>query len=102
MISFGAAWYPEHWPEARWPRDLELMRKAHFTVVRVGEFAWSTMEPKEGQFEFGWLDKAVELCDKAGLDVVMGTPTAAPPAWLTHDYPNTLSIGPDGRPAEHG
>lgn len=101
-MHFGAAWYPEHWPESRWPRDIELMQQAKFTVVRVGEFAWSTMEPKEGEFAFEWLDQAVALLDKAGIDVVMGTPTAAPPAWLTTDYPNTLSIGADGRPAEHG
>ncbi len=101
-MHFGASWYPEHWPESRWPRDLALMKRAHFTVVRMGEFAWSTMEPADGRFEFGWLDRAVALCEQAGIDVVLGTPTAAPPAWLTSAHPETLAVGEDGRTAIHG
>jgi len=101
-MKFGAAWYPEHWPEARWPEDLAWMKEARMNVVRVGEFAWSTMEPRNGRFEFGWLDRAVDLCHRAGIEVVMGTPTAAPPAWLTSSYPDTLAIWADGQAATHG
>lgn len=101
-MKFGASWYPEHWPESRWPRDVALMKKARFNVIRMAEFAWSTLEPKEGSFEFGWLDKAIGLLDAAGIDVVLGTPTAAPPAWLTQKYPDTLAIREDGRLESHG
>ena len=78
-LRLGTAWYPEQWPEERWEKDLQLMQDAHMNVVRVGEFAWSTMEPAEGRFEFGWLDRAIELAARHHIAVVLGTPTAAPP-----------------------
>jgi beta-galactosidase len=101
-LHLGAAWYPEHWPEERWPEDVKLMRDAGLTVARVAEFAWSDLEPREGAFSLGWLERAVKLAADAGLAVVIGTPTAAPPAWLTHKYPDTLAVGEDGRRASHG
>ena len=101
-MRLGAAWYPEQWPESRWDADLTLMEKAHMHVVRVAEFAWSSMEPSEGHFEFGWLDRAIALAAKHHIQVVLGTPTAAPPAWLTTKYPETLRVEEDGRRDEHG
>jgi beta-galactosidase len=101
-LYFGTSWYPEQWPEDRWETDLELMQAAHINVVRIGEFAWSTMEPSEGHFDFVWLDKAIALAAKHHIAVVLGTPTAAPPAWLTSKYPETLRVDENGRHAEHG
>jgi beta-galactosidase len=98
----GAAWYPEQWPEVQWDHDLQLMQAAHMNVVRVGEFAWSTMEPSEGRYEFDWLDRAIALAAKHHIGVVIGTPTDAPPAWLTTKYPDTLGMNADGRWREHG
>ena len=77
-LLLGAAWYPEQWPESRWERDLELMQEAHIHVVRVGEFAWSRMEPTEGQYDFDWLERAINLAGKHQIFVVLGTPTATP------------------------
>lgn len=101
-ILLGAAWYPEQWPESQWGPDLDRMEAAHIHVVRIGEFAWSTMEPTEGQYHFGWLDRAIALAAKHHIYVVLGTPTAAPPAWLTQKYPETLLVDENGRRAEHG
>lgn len=101
-LVLGAAWYPEQWPEARWDEDLKLMQQAGLRMVRVAEFAWSTLEPHEGQFALDWLERAVELAAKRNLVTVLGTPTAAPPAWLTQRYPDTLLTKPDGRKEEHG
>lgn len=101
-LLVGAAWYPEQWPESRWDKDLALMEAAHIDVVRVGEFAWSAMEPSEGQYDFGWLDRAIALAAQHHICVVLGTPTAAPPAWLTTKYPETLRMDENGRRAEHG
>jgi beta-galactosidase len=101
-LSLGVAWYPEQWPESRWDEELRLMEAAHVTVVRLAEFAWSTMEPAEGRFELDWLERAVRLAETHHLDVVLGTPTAAPPAWLTSRYPETLRAEPDGRRVTHG
>ncbi len=101
-IVAGAAWYPEQWPEARWEEDLRLMEAADLKVVRIAEFAWSRMEPSEGQYDFDWLERAVTLAGKHHIVTVLGTPSAAPPAWLTQKYPDTLRMEPNGRLATHG
>ena len=101
-MYFGAAWYPEHWPESRWAADVQLMQAAGMNVCRIGEFAWSTMEPVESFYVFEWLEHAIELLHSSGIAVVLGTPTAAPPAWLTHHHPDTLAIEASGRTAQHG
>lgn len=101
-LLLGAAWYPEQWPESRWDTDLQQMQDAHLRVVRVGEFAWSSMEPSEGRYDLDWLERAVRLAEKHHIAVVIGTPTDAPPAWLTAAHPETLRVDATGRPAEHG
>jgi beta-galactosidase len=98
----GTAWYPEQWPQARWEQDLSLMEAAHINVVRVAEFAWSALEPRDGQFDFDWLDRAIAQASRHHIRVVLGTPTAAPPAWLTTKYPEVLRVDEDGRQEEHG
>jgi beta-galactosidase len=79
-LQLGTAWYPEQWPESRWNEDLRLMEAAHIHFVRVGEFAWSRFEPSEGNYDFAWMHRAVRLAEQHKIRVVMGTPTAAPPA----------------------
>ena len=101
-LWLGAAWYPEQWPQSAWERDLALMQAAGINVVRVGEFAWSRLEPREGQYDFEWLARAIRVAARHHIAVVIGTPTDAPPAWLTSRYPEVLRVGPDGRRAEHG
>lgn len=101
-IHLGAAYYPEHWPEARWPEDVRLMRAAGFTVARLAEFAWSTLEPEAGHFDFEWLGRAIDLLGENGLASVLGTPTAAPPAWLVQQHPQLLAVGEDGRRVQFG
>lgn len=101
-MALGSAWYPEQWPESRWDADLALMEQAHMNVVRVGEFAWSTEEPSEGHYNFGWLERAIALAAKHHIAVVLATPTDAPPAWLTSKYPDTLGVDADGHRREHG
>jgi len=101
-LHFGAAYYPEHWPEERWPEDIRLMKEAGFTVVRMGEFAWSTFEPLEGEFHFEWMDRAIHLLAEQGIATVMGTPSAAPPVWLTNNRPDTLAVTLEGARRKHG
>jgi len=101
-LWYGAAWYPEQWKEADWEKDLKLMEAAGVNVVRIGEFAWSTMEPTEGTYDFAWMDRAIRMAEKHHIKVVIGTPTDTPPAWLTQKYPETLRIDGNGQRAEHG
>jgi beta-galactosidase len=101
-LGLGTAWYPEQWPESRWDADLTLMEQAHVNFVRVGEFAWSTIEPHEGEFHLDWLQHAVRAAERHHIAVVVGTPSAAPPAWLTQKYPNTLRTMENGRKDGHG
>lgn len=101
-LLMGSAWYPEQWPESRWDADLNLMEKAHLRVARVGEFAWSREEPQEGRYDFEWLERAVRMAEKHHIAIVIGTPTDAPPAWLTAAHPDTLLVDAEGRRAEHG
>ena len=101
-LMMGTDWYPEQWPEERWETDLRMMEEAHLDVARLAEFAWSRMEPAEGHFQFDWLERAIRQAEKHHITVVLGTPTAAPPAWLTQEYPETLRVDSDGRRATHG
>ena len=80
----------EEHPEAAWERDIELMQKAGVNVVRIGEFTWGLCEPEEDKFDFAWLKRVMDLLGKAGIKVVLATPTAAPPIWLTKKYPEIL------------
>ncbi len=98
----GVAWYPEQWPEARWDVDLALMEQAGIRFVRIGEFAWSTLEPHEGEYRLDWMARAIRTAERHHIAVVIGTPTAAPPAWLTTRYPEVLRTLPGGARAEHG
>lgn len=99
---FGAAYYPEAWPADQIDFDIEWMRKAGFNVMRVAEFAWARMEPREGHYEFDWLHRVVDKLGAAGIATMMGTPSATPPHWLTARYPEVHYIHPDGLQAVHG
>jgi beta-galactosidase len=101
-LWYGAAWYPEQWPSKDWDKDLTLMEAAGVNVVRIGEFAWSSLEPSEGHYDFSWMDKAIRMAERHHIKVVIGTPTDTPPAWLTGKYPDVLRIDANGQRAEHG
>ena len=97
VFHFGADYYPEQWPEERWPEDARLMAEAGFNVVRLAEFAWSKMESSEGKFDFSWLDRALKILHARGISVVLGTPTASPPPWLMAKAPEVFRLREDGR-----
>lgn len=89
---FGVDYYPEHWPEDRWPLDAKMMREAGMNTVRLAEFAWALMEPKDGFYDFTWLDRAIEVLTKEGIQIILGTPTAAAPKWLMDKYPDMYPV----------
>ncbi len=101
-MYYGADYYPEQWPRERWATDARLMRKAGINLVRLAEFAWAQLEPSEGTFDFSWLDDAIALLAAEGIATVLGTPTATPPAWLCHAYPQVLRVTRDGQRTTFG
>ncbi len=90
-ILYGAAYYHEYMPYERLDKDVQMMKDADITVVRVGESTWSLFEPQEGNFEFAWMDRIIDAMQKAGIKVILGTPTYSIPAWLYTKHPEILA-----------
>jgi beta-galactosidase len=102
MFYFGVDYYPEHWPQERWPIDAKMMAEAGLNVVRLAEFAWSRMEPQDGRFDFEWLDSAISTLAAQGLSVALGPPTAPPPPWLMSAPPELFRVMDDGKAWTYG
>ncbi|MBV8213143.1 MAG: beta-galactosidase [Verrucomicrobia bacterium] len=100
--SLGVCYYPEQWDRSKWPEDLAGMRQLGLRYVRIGEFAWSRLEPAPGKYQFGWLQEVLDLAAERGLSVVLGTPTATPPKWLVDRMPDMLPVDQDGKPKIFG
>ncbi len=101
-MKLGTCYYPEHWPESCWAEDARRMAANGLKQVRIGEFAWSRIEPESGRMDWGWLDRAIDTLHAAGLEVILGTPTATPPKWLIDTMPDMIAIDEQGRPRGFG
>ncbi len=100
--TLGVCYYPEQWPEAMWAEDARRMAESGLTWVRIGEFAWSRLEPEPGRYEWDWLDRAIATLAGAGLKVILGTPTSTPPRWMLDKWPDMLPVGADGQARKFG
>ena len=101
-MRLGVCYYPQHLPEERWADDARRMAQMGLTRVRIGEFAWSRIEPAPGHFDWGWLDRAIDTLHKAGHGIIIGTPTATPPKWLIDSMPDMVAVDAAGRPRKFG
>jgi beta-galactosidase len=102
MILFGGDYNPEQWPEKIWAEDVELMLRAGVNLVTVGVFSWSRLQPGPDRFDFGWLDRVLDLLGGAGIGVCLATPTASPPPWFTRLHPDDMPVTRDGVRLSHG
>ena len=100
--TLGTCYYPEHWPEEIWAEDARRMADLGLTWVRIGEFAWTKLEPAPGDLRLDWLERAIATLQGAGLKVVLGTPTATPPRWMLDRHPDMLAVDAQGRPRGFG
>ncbi|MEL7219166.1 MAG: beta-galactosidase, partial [Pseudomonadota bacterium] len=101
-MILGCCYFPEHWPEDQWADDARRMAEMGLRLVRIGEFAWSRIEPEPGRFDWDWLDRAIETLHAAGLEIMLCTPTATPPKWLVDRMPEMVAIDENGRPRGFG
>lgn len=101
-IALGVCYYPEHWDRELWRQDLDRMLAAGLKTVRIAEFAWSLIEPRENEYTYDFFDSFLDLAAEKGMQVIFCTPTATPPAWLTEKYPEVLNADMDGNLYRHG
>lgn len=94
---FGGDWNPEQWPEETWERDLEMLRDAHINEVTINVFSWALLQPAEDRYDFTMLDKIVALLVKHDFRIVMATGTAALPAWMVREHPETIRTEQNGQ-----
>ena len=100
--SLGVCYYPEHLPSECWATDFDSMREIGLRIVRVGEFAWSRLEPEPGEYRFSWLEQVLDLAESRNLSIVLGTPTSAPPKWLVDQIPDMLAVDANGQRKRFG
>ncbi|KPV49176.1 beta-galactosidase, partial [Kouleothrix aurantiaca] len=96
QLWYGGDYNPEQWPEAIWQEDVRLMQEAGVNLVSVGIFSWALLEPKPGEYDFGWFDRLMDLLHAHGIRACLATATASPPPWLAQRYPESLPVTADG------
>lgn len=101
-IAFGGDYNPEQWPEELWPEDIALMQRAGVTSVSLGIFSWGMLEIADDVWEWGWLDRIMDLLHAGGIGVNLATPTAAPPIWLLQSHPEIATVDADGHRTAQG
>ena len=101
-LTLGVCYYPEQWPEDLWEEDLKRVRSCGIEIVRIGDFCWTLCEAQEGQYDFSLIERFLALCEKQGMKVILCTPTAVPPIWMSERYPQILNARCDGTLLRHG
>lgn len=95
-IAYGGDYNPEQWPEDVWAEDMRLMKEAGVSMVSVGIFSWAKVQPRPGEFDFGWFDRVMDNLAEAGVTACLATMTASPPPWLCAQHPEMLPVRADG------
>lgn len=95
-LLYGGDYNPEQWPEEIWREDVRLMRRAGVNLVSLAIFSWAKLEPRPGEFDFGWLDRIVALLAENEISICLATATASPPPWFSRAHPESLPVDASG------
>ena len=103
-IIYGGDYNPDQWIRTKevWLEDMRLMDLAHINSATVGIFSWARLEPREGEYDFSWLDEVMDLLHRHGKKVILATPSGARPVWLAKKYPEVLRVEENGVRNEYG
>lgn len=101
-LAYGGDYNPDQWPEEVWHEDIRLMREAGVNLVSLPVFSWPQLEAAPGVYEWGWLDRIIDLLWEGGIKVDLATATATPPSWLIRSHPEMLPWNEDGQRLEFG
>ncbi len=101
-MKIGVDYYPEQWDRDMWEKDAETMARTGVKLIRVAEFAWSKLEPRDGEFDFTWLDDVIRIFSRYAIGTVLCTPTNCPPLWLYEAHPEIVQVGADGKRIQTG
>ena len=101
-MKIGVDYYPEQWDRDMWEKDAETMARTGVKLIRVAEFAWSKLEPRDGEFDFTWLDDVIRIFSRYAIGTVLCTPTNCPPLWLYEAHPEIVRVGIDGKRIQTG
>ena len=104
FIGHGGDYNPDQWRDRPdiLEEDVRLMKLAGCNLMSVGIFAWQALEPREGEYDFGWLQDVLDRLNGAGIRVFLATPSGARPAWMDEKYPEVRRVRPDGTRNLHG
>jgi len=101
-MKIGVDYYPEQWGREMWEKDAETMARTGVKLIRVAEFAWSRLEPRDGEFDFSWLDDVISTFSRYAIGTVLCTPTNCPPLWMYEAHPEIVQVGADGKRIQTG
>ncbi len=101
-MKIGVDYYPEHWDKSMWKQDADLMARTGVKLVRIAEFSWAKLEPREGEYDFEWLDEMIGIFADRSIGVVLCVPTNCPPVWLYKEHPEIVRKGTDGNRIQTG
>lgn len=101
-MLYGGDYNPEQWPREVWDEDIRIFKKAHINSATVNVFSWAKLQPSENEYNFSELDEIIDMLTKENYDIVLGTSTAALPAWMCRKYPDVTRVDFEGKKHRFG
>lgn len=104
FFAHGGDYNPDQWRHipGTLEEDVRLMKLAHCNLMSVGIFSWAALEPREGEYDFDWLERVLDTLYANGIHVFLATPSGARPAWMSQKYPEVLRVSDQGIRNLHG